>query len=199
MHRIYRYVVAVDSGSAPNIDGGVCTCAVCKPQIRRGANPGDWIVGLWPAPHRTRVTYSMRVGSKLGFEDYWNSPEFAMKRPAQSKTPDNIYRPDGFGELIQVANPTHRPDQARKDLGGRYALVADRFWYFGGTHCELPESFRSLDLSGSRRGHQVAHWDDTKLSAFVQWLDNQGSGVLGSPRDGAGHETGAAPASGCSR
>ena len=201
MHRIYRYVVAVDSGAAPNVDGGICTCTVCKPQIRRGTNPGDWIIGLWPAPHRTRITYAMRVGSKLGFEDYWNSPEFAAKRPDRSKTPDNIYRRDGFGELVQVSNPTHGPDQAGTDLRGQYALVADIFWYFGSTECELPETFRSLDLSGSRRGHRVAHWNDTQLHAFVLWLDTKGSGVLGSPRDGAGVEAEGAPAPGlgCNR
>ena len=45
MPHIYSYVVAHDTGAAPNVDGGICTIAICKPAIRRNAQEGDWIVG----------------------------------------------------------------------------------------------------------------------------------------------------------
>src|SRR5678816_873168 len=44
--RIYRYIVRVDSGAAPNPFGGWCSLAICKPAIRRTAQRGDWIIGL---------------------------------------------------------------------------------------------------------------------------------------------------------
>lgn len=61
MHKVFSYVVATDVGVAPNVDGGVCTVCLCKPEIRRNAVVGDWIVGLWPMPARFRLTYVMRV------------------------------------------------------------------------------------------------------------------------------------------
>src|SRR5262245_31415483 len=43
--RLYSYVVARDYGFAPNPFYGFCTLATCKPDIRRTADIGDWIVG----------------------------------------------------------------------------------------------------------------------------------------------------------
>ena len=65
MHKVFSYVVATDTGVAPNVDGGVCTVCLCKPEIRRNAVVGDWIVGLWPMPARFRLTCVMRVARKL--------------------------------------------------------------------------------------------------------------------------------------
>jgi hypothetical protein len=55
---LYSYVVRSDSGFAPNPFGEYCTLACCKPQIRKRARVGDWIVGcgskaLWFG-HRKR-------------------------------------------------------------------------------------------------------------------------------------------------
>lgn len=44
MTRIYSYVVRYDSGFAPNPFYGYCTLATCKPDIRRAAEVGDWLV-----------------------------------------------------------------------------------------------------------------------------------------------------------
>ena len=40
---IYAYIVPVDDGAAPNPYGGVCTLAICKPNLRKIAKQGDWL------------------------------------------------------------------------------------------------------------------------------------------------------------
>ncbi len=42
---IHSYIVRYDSGFAPNPFYGFCTLATCKPDIRKHAQVGDWIVG----------------------------------------------------------------------------------------------------------------------------------------------------------
>jgi hypothetical protein len=39
------YVITSDTGFAPNVTGGYCTLATCKPRIRRNADVGEWILG----------------------------------------------------------------------------------------------------------------------------------------------------------
>ena len=185
MHKVFSYVVATDKGVAPNVDGGVCTVCLCKPRIRVAAQVGDWIIGLWPAPDRFRVTYVMRVGRKVTMRHYYECGEFDQKKPDQSPTPDNIY------EFHPLLGPRRRedtwvhegPEHAKRDLGGQYALIADRFWYFGGIPRELPQPFRTLDLPNPRRNHRVTYLNNAELNDLIEWLDGHGQGVIGRPRD----------------
>jgi hypothetical protein len=41
MPRLFSYTVRVDDGAAPNPFRGLCTLAICKPAIRRGAGRLD--------------------------------------------------------------------------------------------------------------------------------------------------------------
>lgn len=45
--RVHTYVIAVDSGGAPNYDAPAVTLAVCKPRIRKKARIGDLVL---PSP-----------------------------------------------------------------------------------------------------------------------------------------------------
>ncbi len=188
MHKFFSYVVATDNGVAPNVDGGICTVCLCKPEIRRNAVVGNWIVGLWPMPARHRLTYVMRVGRKMTMRDYHECEEFDQKKPGQSQTPDNIYEPSpAFGLRRRKDTPRWlhpQPEQVRRDLGGRNALIADRFWYFGGTVCELPERFWKLDFPNPlvRRYVKKTYLNDTELNDLINWLDGHGQGVIGMPR-----------------
>ena len=171
MPTVYSYVVAHDTGAAPNVDGGICTLAICKPTIRLKAQEGDWIVGLWPVPDRHCITFVMRVGSVLSYADYWNDPRFAIKKPGQSPQPDNIYRPGQKGAFVWVKNPVHAREKAEKDLRGKHVLIADRFWYFGGQQVKLPHSYANdLDLPNPRRGHRRSAWTDAKMRRFQPCL-----------------------------
>src|SRR5262249_55154673 len=46
---LFSYCIPYDFGSAPNPFWGLCTLAICKPDIRRTANVGDWVVGTGSA------------------------------------------------------------------------------------------------------------------------------------------------------
>ena len=205
MHRVYSYVVTGDTGHAPNVDGGVCTLCICKPRIRSTAHPGDWVVGLWPAPDHKRITYVMRIGKVLTMEEYAERREFDQKKPDRSRTPDNIYEFDPLlGPRRRKDTPPNlhaEPGDMKTDLNGRNVLIADRFWYFGGTRCELPKRFWTLDFPNprARRNHRTESLTDTELDILIDWLDSHGSGVIGSPRDGVPSERGVhrAESAGC--
>ena len=96
----------------------------------------------------------MRIGRVLTMEEYAECGEFDHKKPAQSRTPDNIYEFDPLlGPRRREGTPPDlhpEPAEMKTDLDGRNVLIADRFWYFGGTRCELPERFWKLDFPNPR-------------------------------------------------
>lgn len=93
MPNLYSYVLRVDDGAAPNPYGGVCTLTICKPAIRRKAEPGDWIVGLGPtrAPDgrnlARHVVYAMKVSRSMPFADCYRhcQQHLTAKRPVWSR------------------------------------------------------------------------------------------------------------------
>lgn len=75
MPRLFSYTIPYDAGAAPNPFRGMCTLAICKPQIRLNAIVGDWVVGLGSknAPSGDlsgRMVYAMRVNQILSLRDY---------------------------------------------------------------------------------------------------------------------------------
>lgn len=148
--RVFSYVVAVDSGFAPNPFRGACTPACCKPVIRRRAEPGDLIVGL--SPRSERGVYAMQVARSVGFDDYWRDPIGIEKRPrldaprAVDRRGDNIYEPLGDGDFRQLPSG-HSAEHGgehhaheRRDLGGRRVLIGTSFCDFGGHGPPLPRA-----------------------------------------------------------
>lgn len=192
---IYRYVVRYDAGTAPNPHHGWCTLAICKPQIRKQAQPGDWVMGF-----RSRnlggikcdighVLYAMQVEESLSFFEYWNDPRFRNRRPSRNNPwPDNIYKPviDAYGNdsLEWVKNHVHCKEARAKDTGGRKVLVANKYWYFGkrssDSRYRLPHDL--LRLAATTQGH-VVHKGREKndLSALEHWLAQFPQGMLGAP------------------
>ena len=82
--RLFSYVVASDSGFAPNPFWGVCTLATCKPAIRRTARVGDWVAGLSPRASGNRLVYAMRVAEVMPIDSYFADPRFEAKKPDPS-------------------------------------------------------------------------------------------------------------------
>ena len=126
--------------------------AICKPEIRRTARVGDWIVGL-RSRRNDQVISAMRVDEVLSFGDYWNDARFRAKRPGRSGTPDNIYKPRRGGELQQVTNALHDATHAARDLRGTNVLVSWHYWYFGDQSPELPTHLIHLVHAG--QGHSL--------------------------------------------
>ena len=83
---LYVYVVARDFGFAPNPFHGYCTLATCKPDIRRTAKIGDWVMGVGGSRLAAvgRCIYLMKVSKIRTFDEYWNDPKFQRKKPLRN-------------------------------------------------------------------------------------------------------------------
>lgn len=186
--RLYSYVVARDYGFAPNPFGGVCTLATCKPEIRRRASVGDWIVGL--ASKRDRPTaalvYVMRVDEVTTYDAYWADTRFQHKKPTRTGSVkqlfgDNIYHRDGSGKWRQ-ADSHHSlegglPNQRNidNDTQSVGVLVGHRFAYWGSSAPAVPKQF--LDFEGHslavNRGYKT-HLPIAMVQSFVAWFESLG-------------------------
>lgn len=171
--RTFAYVITADKGTAPCRGDGWLTLAICKPAIRRRADPGDLIVALngrgLGDPYAVR--WAGVVKEKLAFGQYSEDPRFKDRA-------DNIYHlmkgsagDAAQGDYKHVGGDLHpSKEQQGRDLRGRYVLVFERWWHFGAGGPPAPEGLRLA--SGRRRGHKIV---DT---VSTEWL----GAPLGSPR-----------------
>ncbi|MGJ4956791.1 hypothetical protein ACQR1H_14180 [Bradyrhizobium sp. HKCCYLRH2015] len=182
MH-LWRYVITVDHGSAPNYGPPSVTLAICKPEIRRLAEVGDLVMafagrsllrgkdGKW---HPDAVIWAGEVGEILSFDQYWRDSRFQTKKPDRSSRPDNIYRPRAGG-YIQVRNSVHQLGDQSRDIGGRNVLVMKAAWHFGRNGVVLPAKFLKFRIEiGARRGHRRSEIGDTSKRALLAWFRESG-------------------------
>lgn len=201
---IRAYIVEHDIGFAPNPFDGVCTLATCKPDIRKHAVVGDWIVGVGSAADgiRGQMVYAMEVEEKLDFQQYWDDDRFQMKKPKfigslKKAQGDNIYhRKDGLW-VQERSRHTHTDAEItakhkKRDTKWHEVLISNRFVYYGADAIELPTEFADekghrlcLDGSGAPKGglQRSANFDNPVLTArFVEWLEDIGEwGCVGEP------------------
>ncbi len=169
MPRLYSYVVKWDTGFAPNPFYGFCTLATCKPQIRKTACPGDWILGTVskstsPDP---RLIYAMRVTETLSYNEYWCDARFRKKRPdIGAACGDNMYYRNADGQWHQAPG-YHGPDAIGHDTQTDRVLVSDDFIYWGSAAPFLP-LFAEMDVRAGR-GHKC-HFPDETIQAFIAWF-----------------------------
>ena len=99
--RLYSYVLRHDTGFAPNPYHEFCTLACCKPQIRKRAEIGDWVIGTGSDAKGKRrggfLSFAMRVTEVMTFSEYWSDSRFCAKRPdldgdLEEACGDNMYR-----------------------------------------------------------------------------------------------------------
>jgi len=184
--RVYSYVVAYDTGFAPNPFHAFLTLACCKPLIRRTAKVGDIIVGL--SRRSERVVFAAQVGEITGFEEYWADPRYESRRPIMDsqrivdRTGDNIYEltSSGYRQLHSFHSNSDGSENAvskRTDLGGQRVLVCERFAYWGGSGPGLPEELEGLSVG---RGHRC-HFPTSQIEAVNRWFDTVKGGVHGAP------------------
>ena len=193
--KLYSYVVTYDTGFAPNPFWGRCTLADCKPAIRRTAKIGDWVVGLSPKSDGNRIVYAMQIDCILSFADYYRDTRFALKIPDYSKGKvvhrcgDNIYRPLPNGDFQQLqsmhSNGTNENPQTKAhDLGGKFVLTAETFYYFGSEPLDLPENLDDLKVA---RGHKCGFTPDV-VSAFTAFIKRQKVGINAPPTSWPRHD-----------
>jgi hypothetical protein len=202
MARIYSYVVRYDSGFAPNPFYGYCTLATCKPDIRRGAEVGDWVVGSASNDRRIRrgghLVYAMRVTEAMAFDDYATDERFEAKKPfrmgsRKQSCGDNIYFRNAPGGDWCQRDSFHshedgqlHPSHVTRDTGVNRVLISNDFVYLGGTGPAFPDHLRNqggrlLCKSGIGR----SCFDDPQLvKALEHWIRGfKVSGYQGPPQE----------------
>ncbi len=187
MSDVYTYVVQYDRGLAPNPFGGFCTLAVCTPNhMSCQAKPGDWIAGVSGAERGHQLIYAMQVSKVMHFNDYFNDPNFASKKPVQRGTPeqrcgDNFYSLDAQGRWLQHWSPWHYGSEAlQQDTKHPRAFIAERFWYLGREAVSLPNALRPMfGGHGMRKRHTPG-----QAAEFQEWvIETLREGLIALPRD----------------
>lgn len=183
MHWVYFYVVDRDFGFAPNPFHGYCTLATCKPDIRKGAGMGDWVVGMGGARLGAtgRCIFAMRVTSKTNFDEYWSNPAYLEKRPVRNGSRkmmvgDNIYYHDSSGKEWKQADSHHSNTDGsinfynlRVDTKADQVLLSDYFFYFGREAPIVPiDIINSIGYKNGRK-HRVFTLDS--CSQLINWLE----------------------------
>ena len=185
MRVLYSYVVAYDSGFAPNPFNGFCTLATCKPEIRKRANIGDWVIGT--GSHRQGVrrggflVYAMCVDEALSFEKYWDDPRFLKKRPNlvgsyRMACGDNIYSPKPDGHGFDQLNSYHSQNNGspcqkhiKRDTSVNRVLVSKDFVYFGAEGPEVPKSLQDAGIILKGRNYKKITNNKT-IKKFEAWF-----------------------------
>lgn len=196
---LFSYVVARDYGFAPNPFGGFCTLATCKPDIRRFAQVGDWVVGTGSAKqhHNGCLVYAAKVAEVMTFDAYWVAPRFQHKKPDLRSSKklafgDNIYHRTNSGWLQldshhSFADGTPNERNIRNDTRANRVLIATEYAYWGGSGPQIPNNLRNY------HGHDICigrgyktHFPAGMESEFVAWFSSlQAQGYLGRPIDWA--------------
>lgn len=180
-NRIWRYVVATDSGYAPCIDRRMLSLCICKPIIRLGAAVGDWVIGFEPKRFGppTRVVWAGRVSEKLLMGQY------QMQYPRRR---DAIYKllritPDGQEVLEHIGVERHADMKSQEsDKRGKNALIFREFWYWGGNAPRATEEIARLAYY--RQGQTTRGAGPREAEHIEKWLCQWTPGVHGRPRDG---------------
>ncbi|HBH28492.1 MAG: hypothetical protein N839_0010695 [Desulfofustis sp. PB-SRB1] len=186
--RLHSYVVAHDTGFAPNPFWGFCTLATCKPVIRRTATIGDWVVGISPKRRGNRVVFAMLVDEILDYVSYYRDHRFACKIPVYSKNGviwkagDNIYKPLANGTFRQLRSMHSRgerenPQTKAHDLSGENILIAKKFHYFGASGPELPLHLTALKVGRAHKNH----FTPETIANFVNFIANFPAGLISKP------------------
>lgn len=171
--RTYLYKLTSDRGGAPCAlapsagDSALLTLAICKPAIRRTAQPGDRIVGITShALARSEgyplssVIYAAVIDEGIDARDYFDPGNIFAHRP------DCIYE---FHQQNGTASHTGKTQLHRdeshllKDLG-RYPfykngriLLSRNFRYFGAAAPRIPARLDLLSIAAETlgQGHRV--------------------------------------------
>ena len=191
--KLFTYAIKYDTGFAPNPFHGICTLNTCKPQIRREADIGDWVVGL----KKDRVIFVMEVTKKISMSDYWKlcKTDYPKKIPDQSGIPhDPILlcgdcQYDFSGHTLKLLKGLHGQSNVKTDLSGKNTLISENFIYFGSKVKKLPKNL--LPIAKYSNGIWIGQARKSKANLpfrdqFLKWVKTlpcSNKAVLAKPSD----------------
>ncbi len=171
--RTYLYKLTSDRGGAPCApppptgSPPLLSLAICKPALRRTAQPGDRILGLTSRTLEQREGYpALSVIYAASVTSVLDAAEYYAHRSSYRTRPDCIYRYDAAtGDLRHTGKTGLHADtrHRRRDLGreGLYEnariLLSHEFTYLGPSAFELDQRFHRLRelVSALGQGHRV--------------------------------------------
>lgn len=180
MPKYYFYKMTVDNRGAPCVQSRLLSLAICKPEIRRCAQAGDWIFGFGANYFQTDghsfpgnpLVFAARVTGKADGAAYYTNPAYSERR-------DCIYelRAGRFARRVDALYHD-RPGDLPHDLGEyphypkSTVLLSDDFRYFpnGGMldyKARVPPMADAI--ANVHRGHRVAH-PGTQLATYFDEL-----------------------------
>jgi hypothetical protein len=185
---LHTYVVRYDSGFAPNPFYGYCTLATCKPDIRRTALVGDWLLGTGsaaaPISRGGHLVYAMRITETMSFQQYDSDQRFDSKKPyrhgsRKQSCGDNIYFKNDNQNIWRQRDSFHssengiqRLDHTNKDTKINRVLISNDYVYFGGYGPAIPPELRAFagtDICWKWVG-QKTHDNPVLIDAFATWI-----------------------------
>jgi len=132
--RMYVYKIVVDNGGAPCVQDRLLSLAICKPAIRRTAQPGDLIFafGTNAKAPANRLVYIARVTERVAEGLYYTREDYSLR-------PDCIYERRPNGRLVRKADARYhnQADVRPRDVGqypeyqNAVVLISSDFRYFG--------------------------------------------------------------------
>lgn len=125
------------------------------------------------------VVYAMRVSQKMSMQDYDAFIRFELlakipelkSRESRRRVGDSLY---DFSTSVPRLRPgVHGEGNRDTDLGGRWVLLSDHFFYFGDRPVALPEALLGIVKRG--QGHRSTA-NVPFVEDFVRWIG--GLGIL---------------------
>lgn len=181
--KLYSYVVARDFGFAPNPFFGICTLATCKPNIRRTAAVGDWIVGTGSSQkNRTdHLVYIMEVTETTTFNEYWTDERFCRKRPnlhgsKKQAFGDNIYFQNDAGQWHQQdshhshSDGTPNQQNIENDTQVDKVLISSNYAYWGRSGPKIPDNFRKNGCDICAKRNHKCRFAEQLVHQFLIWF-----------------------------
>lgn len=194
MLEINVYKLDHDFGFAPHPFDGVCTLACCKPDIRKRAEIGHYVVGMGSVElgNIGKLIYWMKVEDIISFDQYYvadwaQSRKPNMKGSKKERARDNIYHTDPeTGEYVQdfsfhslKAGVTDFSNLDTDTGKTPNVLVSRTFSYFGGDGPSLPQGLDCFALLRVRNFQR--DFPNEKKVALVEWLEGLPRKVQGRP------------------
>lgn len=187
--RLFSYVVARDYGFAPNPFFEICTLATCKPNIRRVASIGDWVIGTGSKKNKKNgsLVYAMRITETVTFNEYWHDERFAKKKPNLRGSKklafgDNIYFKGLMDKWHQVdSHHSFRGgipniDNIINDTQTDRVLISEDYSYWGGEGPLIPDHLRNyegVDICAGRNHKSL--FPTLLIDAFITWHRSMGA------------------------